>query len=100
MTPSDIYYADILALTEKHPANVTEFDIKLLQDHARKTCTPDGIVMKVVESYVTRSIQGIEKYGVTMGANPESGTFWLRNLIEELQDATVYGTRLLEPVIE
>jgi hypothetical protein len=75
---------------------LTADQIKLLQAHAKRTCTPDGVVMKVVESYVSRSMAGIEKFGVSIGANPETSQFWLRNFIEELQDATVYATRLME----
>jgi hypothetical protein len=98
MTPSDIYYHDLLTLSQKDPALFSKSDIALLQRHTAKTVTPDGTVMKVVESYVKRSQEGIDKYGTTMGGNKGNIVYWLRNHQQELQDATIYIEREIDEI--
>lgn len=56
----------------------------------------DPNVERVVESYLDRADDGMNKYGVTTSDNPLSLPEWLRHLQEELMDSTVYIERTLE----
>jgi hypothetical protein len=93
MTASDIFYADLMALCHKDPQLLTASDIRLLQRHSLKTLTPDNLVMNVIYSYAVRSNAGMEKFGQSMGDHKADQEHWLRNLQEELQDATLYIER-------
>lgn len=56
----------------------------------------DPNVSNVIESYLDRAEDGMDKYGVTTSDNPLSLPEWLRHLQEELMDSTIYIERTLE----
>jgi len=55
---------------------------------------PDPIVLKVVDSYLKRSDEGVKKYGTTLQENNLTFLEWLNHLQEELMDATLYIEKL------
>jgi len=55
---------------------------------------PDPIVLKVVDSYLKRSDEGVKKYGTTLEENNLTFLEWLNHLQEELMDATLYIEKL------
>ena len=54
----------------------------------------DPIVLKVVDSYLKRSDEGVKKYGTTLQENNLTFLEWLNHLQEELMDATLYIEKL------
>ena len=52
--------------------------------------TGDSIVDAVIAAHRRRSRTGMETFGITMAENPKSLCGWLRDLQEELMDATLY----------
>ena len=50
----------------------------------------DSIVASVVEKYIDRSEDGIEKYGTTLERNLLTFDEWMTHLQEQLIDATLY----------
>lgn len=62
--------------------------------------TPTGTEKRVCEFIATRQALGLNKYGVSVGANPLKALEWLQHLREELADALVYASRLQEEIIK
>lgn len=58
----------------------------------------DPIVRKVLKKYVERSTVGMAKYNVSMQDNKGDLLYWLKNLQEELMDASLYVERLMMEV--
>lgn len=54
----------------------------------------DPIVNNVLESYIKRSNEGLEKYGTNLTRDDLDALEWLIHLQEELMDATLYIERL------
>ena len=52
--------------------------------------SPDTNVEKIRELFLSRSIHGAKKYGVTTDKNPLTLKQWLQHQMEELMDAAVY----------
>ena len=50
--------------------------------------------LKVVDSYLKRSDEGVKKYGTTLQENNLTFLEWLNHLQEELMDATLYIEKL------
>ncbi len=61
-----------------------------------KTMTEDPIVNKVINRFVTRSDQGMEKFGQSMADNTASARYWIDNAQEELMDGILYLEKLKE----
>ena len=61
-----------------------------------KTMTEDPIVNKVINRFVTRSDQGMEKFGQSMADNTASVRHWIENTQEELMDGILYLEKLKE----
>ena len=55
-----------------------------------------GTEARVCEMIASRQAFGLNKYGVSVEANPLKAMEWLQHLREELADALVYATRLQE----
>lgn len=64
------------------------------QDITISLLTPDPNVAAVCQKYATRSIIGLEKYGVTTERTDLDTAAWLQHLQDELMDATIYIERL------
>lgn len=54
----------------------------------------DPIVNNVLEAYIKRSNEGLEKYGTNLTRDDLDALEWLIHLQEELMDATLYIERL------
>ena len=55
-----------------------------------------GTEARVCEMIASRQHMGLNKYGVSVEANPLTAIEWVQHLREELADALVYATRLQE----
>lgn len=55
----------------------------------------DLIVENVIDKYIKRSPEGIEKYGTTLQDNDSDLKYWLEHLQEELMDASLYIEKIL-----
>lgn len=80
MTPDETVVNEDQAVMSIKPKDIIEDDIT------------DAIVWK----YRLRAEAGMVKYGVALEGNPKGLMFWLRNLQEELMDATVYIERTMQ----
>jgi len=56
--------------------------------------TKDPIVNNVVEAFIKRSNEGLEKYGTCLSREDLSTLEWLIHAQEELMDAVLYIERL------
>lgn len=56
--------------------------------------TKDPIVNNVVEAFLKRSNEGLEKYGTTLAREDLTTLEWLKHAQEELMDAVLYIERL------
>jgi hypothetical protein len=54
----------------------------------------DPIVKTVVEAFLKRSNEGLEKYGTSLAREDLSTLEWLNHAQEELMDAVLYIERL------
>lgn len=54
----------------------------------------DNIVIAVIEEFISRSDEGIKKYGTSLDRNDIDVADWLQHLQEELMDATLYIEKL------
>lgn len=54
----------------------------------------DQIVNNVVEAFLSRSNEGLKKYGTTLSREDLSTLEWLQHAQEELMDAVLYIERL------
>lgn len=75
-------FADILEYKGEHP----------------KTKAKDPIVNNVIEQFLSRSNEGIEKYGTTLSNNNKDD--FLQHLKEELMDAILYIEKMQEQIKE
>ena len=58
----------------------------------------DPTVQSVIDAYIRRSNIGMQKYKTTLTDNNGDILYWLKNLQEELMDATLYLERLKEEI--
>ena len=56
----------------------------------------DEVVEDVLNLYKQRSKVGIEKYGTTLQESKEGHAAFVRHLLEELMDATLYCKKILK----
>ena len=56
----------------------------------------DPVVEKVVDSFVSRSDVGFNKYGVTLRDDKSNMLVWLNHLQEELFDSLLYIEKVLD----
>lgn len=59
-----------------------------------KVCKSDSIVRLVLLKQISRSMVGLNKYGVSMDRTDLNTKEWLTHLQEELMDAVVYIEKL------
>lgn len=59
-----------------------------------------GTEGRVCEFIASRQVFGLNKYSVSVEANPLTAIEWLQHFSEELADALVYATRLKEELIK
>ena len=55
----------------------------------------DTILAELIKKYEQRSEAGIEKYGTTLDRNDLLLRDWLIHLQEELMDASLYATKII-----
>ena len=58
----------------------------------------DKIVQNVVNGFLERSEVGTKKYGTNLNREDLTLLEWLKNLQEELQDATLYIEKIMTEV--
>ena len=56
--------------------------------------TSDPVVNRVIQRFVERSAEGMERFGVSMEANDAPALHWIENAQEELMDGILYLERL------
>jgi hypothetical protein len=96
MTPAEIAYADIIALANRPENLLSHAEIRILQGIVRKHVAADPVINAVIEQYVTRSNEGMVKYGVSMTANPLELREWLEHAKQECMDMTAYIHRAID----
>lgn len=62
--------------------------------------TEDPVVNNVINKFITRSAEGMKKYGLTMRANPLDFMAWAQHAQEEAMDFILYIERLREEYIK
>tara|TARA_E500000331_G_C16634110_1_gene445649 strand:+ start:264 stop:467 length:204 start_codon:yes stop_codon:yes gene_type:complete len=58
--------------------------------------TEDPIVNAVIHKFMTRSDEGMKKYGQSMADNSANTLFWIDNAQDELMDGILYLEKLKE----
>jgi|TARA_R110002020_G_scaffold271024_1_gene486274 hypothetical protein len=56
--------------------------------------TSDPVVNRVIQRFVERSAEGMERFGVSMEANDQPALYWIENAQEELMDGILYLEKL------
>ena len=56
--------------------------------------TSDPVVNRVIQRFVERSAEGMERFGVSMEANDQPALHWIENAQEELMDGILYLEKL------
>ena len=56
--------------------------------------TPDPIVNSVIDKYITRSEEGMKKYGVPLTRSDLELLDWINHAQEEAMDLTLYLERI------
>tara|TARA_Y100000593_G_C4144738_1_gene254052 strand:- start:371 stop:592 length:222 start_codon:yes stop_codon:yes gene_type:complete len=59
-----------------------------------RSMSSDPVVNRVIQKFVTRSHQGMDRYGITMEQNNAPAMDWIEHAQEELMDAILYLERL------
>jgi hypothetical protein len=60
--------------------------------------TKDPIVNRILQRFIQRSDEGMERFGVTMADNDQPTGFWIEAAQEELMDAILYLERLKQEI--
>jgi hypothetical protein len=59
-----------------------------------RSLSADPVVNRVIQKFVIRSRDGMDRYGITMEENEASKMAWVEAAQEELMDAILYLERL------
>lgn len=64
------------------------------EDNKLTMSSPDNNVNEICHQFISRSVHGFTKYGVTTERDDLNFDQWLQHLKEELMDAVVYIHRI------